>query len=124
MKAWMQIVGRLGRDPELTYTAEGVAIVRFSLATDRVVKSERVTDWWECVAYRRTAEVVGQYARKGQQLSVMGSPGWESWQGKDGQPRKDLRVTVQDVVLPARDAQQAQAEPAMAGAGAGHDLPF
>ena len=71
------LMGRLTRDPELKYTPGGnVPVVSFSIAVERnyVGNGERVTDFIDIVAWRRTAEFVSQWFTKGQMLVVVGNP--------------------------------------------------
>ena len=62
------LVGRLTRDPDLRYTSSGVAVATFSLAVNRNFTSqngERETDFINCVIWRKPAETLANYARKG-----------------------------------------------------------
>jgi len=68
---YVSLLGHLGSDPEMTYTPEGVAVTRFSIATTRRDK-EHTTDWHRCVAFNKTAEVIAQYAKKGDPLLLDG----------------------------------------------------
>ena len=64
-------IGRLTSDPELKYTQSGTAFAKFTLAINRVPKKEE-TDFINCTAWGKTAEVVGEWVRKGHRLAVMG----------------------------------------------------
>ena len=71
------LVGNLGKDPELRHTNSGDAVVNFSMAdteryTDKSGEKVEKTEWFNCVAFRRQAEVLAEYAKKGQQLAVSG----------------------------------------------------
>lgn len=82
------LMGRLTRDPEVRYSASGVAVARFTLAVDRrFVKQgeQRQADFINIVAFRQTAEFVGKYFVKGQLVAVVGSIQTRSWDGEDGQ---------------------------------------
>ena len=64
-------IGRLTNDPELKYTQAGMAYAKFTLAINRVPKKDE-TDFINCTAWGKTAEVVGEYVRKGHKLAVIG----------------------------------------------------
>lgn len=64
------LIGKLGRDPETTYSGAGLAIVKFSLATTETVKKEKQTSWHRCVAFGKTAETIEKYCKKGSKLLV------------------------------------------------------
>ena len=99
------IVGNVGRDPELRYVGSGIAVTDFSLAvtrrrTDLDGNRQETTTWWKVTCWRKTAEIVAQYVRKGRQVLVVASQvEAESFQGRDGQARVQLKVTADDVRL-------------------------
>lgn len=64
-------IGRLTNDPEMKYTQAGMAYAKFTLAINRVPKKDE-TDFINCTAWGKTAEVVGEYVRKGHRLAVTG----------------------------------------------------
>ena len=71
----VMLIGRLGQDPELKYTPSGAAVLSFSIATNTSYKSQdgnsvENTEWHRIVAWRKTAEFVGQYAKKGTRVYV------------------------------------------------------
>ena len=65
------LTGRLTRDPELKYGQSGKAYSRFSLAVNRVGKKDEA-DFVNCVAFGKTAEIVGEHLRKGKRIGVQG----------------------------------------------------
>jgi single-strand DNA-binding protein len=69
------LAGRLTKDPELKYTASGVAVVTFTLATDRdyKVNEEYPTDFLNCVAWRQTAETIANFLKKGSFIAIEGT---------------------------------------------------
>ena len=85
------LVGRLTRDPEQSYTASNLSIVKFTIAVDRKFKDsqtgERKTDFFNCRAFRQTADFVSQYITKGQLVAVEGRVEINKVQGNDGNPR-------------------------------------
>ncbi len=99
------IEGRLGRDPELKYTPKGQAVARFSLAIGRKWKNEagdeqEETTWVECNAWGKTAEIAGQYMKKGTEHLVEGRLKQENWDDKKtGEKRSKLVVVVDHLRL-------------------------
>ncbi|HPA44399.1 MAG TPA: single-stranded DNA-binding protein [bacterium] len=94
------LIGRLTRDPEMKYTNSGVALVRFSLAVDRRFKNaqgERETDFINLVAWRKTAELINQYVKKGEQIAVQGSLQMRKYQTQQGENRTVYEVVVDDM---------------------------
>jgi single-strand DNA-binding protein len=107
------IIGRLSRDPELKMTQNKVPVCSFTLAVDRRVKEggNRVTDWIECVAWRKQAEFLAQYFRKGQRVLVVGQVQTRSWE-KDGQKRSVTEILVDELeFVEAKAAPVATAAP-------------
>lgn len=81
------LVGRLTKDPELKYTQSGVAVCRFTLACNRPFKSEggeQQADFIQCVAWRKQAENISNYLRKGSLTGVDGRITTGSFEGQDG----------------------------------------
>lgn len=95
------LVGNLTRDPELRYTSSGVAIARISLAVNRNWKSEsgemrEEVTFVDVDAFRRQAEVLGQYLKKGRPILVEGRLKLDQWEDKQsGQKRSRLGVVLE-----------------------------
>lgn len=85
------LVGRLTRDPEQSYTASNLSIAKFTIAVDRQYKDtqtgERKTDFFDCRAFRQTADFVSQYITKGQLVAVEGRVEINKVPGQDGTSR-------------------------------------
>lgn len=91
--------GRLGRDPESKHFESGAANTKFSIAVDRP-KKDAPTDWFECVAWDKTGEVVANYCKKGSLVGVTGSIYLETWTDREtGNPRSKHVINVQSVTL-------------------------
>ena len=93
------ILGRLGADPELKYTQDQTPVSNFSVATSVSYKSksgEKVdkTSWHRCVAWRKTAEVINQYFKKGNQIYIEGSLESRSYEDQNGEKRFITEVLV------------------------------
>ena len=96
----VELLGRVGADPEMKYTASGVAVTQLRLATDRVRKGvEAETDWHSVVVWDKLADAVANYVEKGQRLYVSGRLVQNSWTGDDGQRRYCTEIHAQDVVF-------------------------
>ena len=81
------LIGRLGKDPEVRYTAGGQAVANFSVATDESYKNkegEKVqkTEWMNIVMWGKLAEVAQQYLKKGQLVYLEGKLQTRSWEDK------------------------------------------
>ena len=96
----VELLGRVGADPEMRYTASGTAVTQVRLATDRGRKNgEDATDWHTVVVWDKLGEAVAQYVEKGQRLYVAGRLVQSSWEGDDGQRRYRTEVHAQEVVF-------------------------
>ena len=99
------LVGNLGKDPEVKYTPSGMAVARFTLATNDRFKDKEGnwqdrTEWHNLVAFQRTAEIVGEYLKKGRTVYVEGKLQTSSWDDKEsGQKRYRTEIIVNDLVL-------------------------
>lgn len=93
------LVGRLGRDPEVRHSSNGMEISSFSLATERKKGGDKVTTWHRCTAFDKTANVVNQYTTKGQMLYVEGSIDHEEYTDKDGAKKTATKILVSNVQL-------------------------
>jgi single-strand DNA-binding protein len=96
------IIGNLGADPEMRYTANGSAVTNFNVATSRSytnAQSERVeeTEWFSVVTWNRLAETCAQYLSKGRQVFVEGRMQTRSWDGQDGQKRYKTELVAETV---------------------------
>lgn len=97
------IVGRLGRDPEVRYTPDGVAVTNFSIATSEEWKDKNSgekrerTEWHRVVAFRKLGEICGEYLSKGRQVYVEGRLRTRDWQDRDGNKRYTTEVVASDV---------------------------
>lgn len=94
------LVGRLVADPEVATTPSGISRVRFRMAVDRNYKNkqgERDTDFISIVAWRRLAEIVGQYAKKGRLILVEGRLEVRDYQTPEGENRRIYEVVADNV---------------------------
>lgn len=88
----VMLIGNLGKDPEIRYTAGGSAVASFSLATSEKFKNksgewEERTEWHNVTLWGRTAEIAGEYLSKGKTVYIEGRLQTRKWQDKDGRDR-------------------------------------
>lgn len=94
------LMGRLTRDPELRHTQSGTPVCSFSIACERDFKNangERDTDFFDCVAWRQTAEFVSQYFTKGRMAIVEGRLQNRDWTDNEGNKRRSTEIIVSSV---------------------------
>ena len=100
----VMLIGRLGQDPELKYTPAGAAVLTLSVATNTSWKSQdgsqqEQTEWHRVIAWRKLAEVIAQYAKKGNRIYVEGRLNTRSWEDKDGVKRYTTEVVADHIQL-------------------------
>jgi len=113
------IIGRLGKDPEIKYTTEGQPICNFSIATSERWKSksgEKVekTEWHNCTAFGKLAEICEKYLTKGSQIYVEGKIQTNSYEAKDGSGKRySTKINVREMKMlggkPSGDQGQREA---------------
>jgi single-strand DNA-binding protein len=96
------IVGNLGREPELRYTPQGVAVCSFSVATnekrrDKSGEFQDVTTWFRVTLWRQQAETASKYLTKGSPVYIEGRLKQEEWTDRDGNTRYTLDVQATDM---------------------------
>ena len=93
------LIGNLTRDPELTETPSGVPVCRFGLAVNRNYSSqdgERQPDFFNCTAWRSTAETIARYTKKGNKIAIVGSIQLRNYEDNQGIKRTAVDIIVQD----------------------------
>jgi single-strand DNA-binding protein len=101
------LVGNLGKDPELRYTASGTAVCNFSLATterykDRDGNNQEKTEWHNIVVWRQLAEICGKYLTKGKQIYVEGKLQTRKWEDRDGNTRYTTEIVADQMQMLSR----------------------
>lgn len=94
------LIGNLTRDPELTETSSGIPVCHFSIAVNRNYSSqdnERQTDFFNCTAWRATAETIARYTKKGNKVAVSGSVQLRNYEDNQGVKRTAVDIIVQDI---------------------------
>ena len=89
------LVGRTTRDPELKFGQSGKAFCKFTLAVNRAYKKDEV-DFINCTAFNKTAELIGEYVRKGNKCGVQGTLQMQRYE-KDGEKRTSYEVIVNQI---------------------------
>ena len=96
----VNLIGRLTNKPTFGYTNSNIAYARFTIAVNRNFKNangERQADFINCIAYRKTAELINQYANKGDLLGVEGRIQTGSYTASDGSKRYTTDVIVENI---------------------------
>ena len=104
------IRGNLGKDPETRFTAAGDPVANFSVAVTEKYNGNETTEWFNCVAFRKTAEVVQKYLAKGASVLIEGKIQTREWE-KDGVKRKSIQVIVREIDMCGGGRKKADAEP-------------
>jgi len=96
------LLGRLGKDPEMRYAPSGTAIAKFSIATNSRQKNQSgewvdSTEWHNLVAFGKTAEIAGEYLKKGKQVFIEGRLNTSSWEDAQGQKKYKTEIIVSEL---------------------------
>ena len=117
------LLGNVGQDPEMRYLPSGEAVAKFSIATtetwkDKAGGKQERTDWHRVEFIGRTAEIVGEYVKKGRQVYVEGSVRYDKWTDKEGVEKLLTKIKGDKLtLLGSRDG-------ASGGGGGGGDASF
>jgi single-strand DNA-binding protein len=99
------LIGNLGKDPEVKFPPSGTPVAKFSLATNERFKDKEGqwqdrTEWHNITAWARTAEIAGEYLKKGSKVYIEGSLRTHSWDDKQTNQKKYMtEIIVNDLVL-------------------------
>jgi len=123
------LIGHLGRDPEMRYTPEGQPVTSFSVASTRKYtmssgEQREETEWFNCSAWGKLAEITNQYLTKGKQVYIEGRLRARTYQAQSGETRVSLDISVNEVQFLGGQSAGQQAGDAQVGGdqGAGeHD---
>ena len=100
----VQVIGTLGRDPEMKYLPSGSAVVAVSVATDESYNDKQSgqkvekTEWHRITAFGKLAEIIGQYLKKGSKAYFEGKLRTREWE-KDGVKRYTTEIVVNDMMM-------------------------
>jgi len=126
------LVGNLGKDPEVKYLDNGVAVANFSLATTENYKNkegEKVsqTEWHNIVLWRGLAEIAEKYLKKGASVYIEGKIKTRKWEDKDGNTRYNTEILADNMTMLGgkKDSQENPKNPPQETASdKADDLPF
>ena len=126
------LIGNLGKDPEVRYTASGTAVASFSLATSEKFKNkggewEERTEWHNVTLWGRLAEIAGEYLGKGKTVYIEGRLQTKKWQDRDGKDRFTTEIVGEKMQMLSRKDGSNQEETGQTHEGPGFpegDDPF
>ena len=100
----VQLIGRLGKDPETRYMTNGEAVTNVSLATsenykDKSGEKQEKTEWHRVVAWRKLGEIVGEYLKKGRLVYIEGKIQSREYEGKDGVKRRTFEIVASEMKM-------------------------
>ena len=124
------IVGNLGQDPEIRYTASGIPVAGFTVAVNEVYKGKdgqkvKKVHWFRVSAFQRLAEVVGEYCTKGSKVGVRGQLQQRSWQDSEGLNHSLVEIRARELeLLSGKNGNSAASEDDIPAATEDDDIPF
>ena len=100
----VMLIGRLTRNPESKTTPQGVTVVNFGIATNRVWKDDQgnqrdATEFHNIVAWRKLGEICAQYLTKGRQVYIEGHLQTRSWDGQDGKKNYRTEIVADNMIM-------------------------
>jgi len=128
-----QIIGHLGRDPDVRCTPEGTAIANLAVATNQTWKDksgekQERTEWHRVVLFGKVAEIAGEYLKKGSLVYLQGRLQTRKWQGDDGQDRYTTEIVADRMRMLGgkgeRDTRAANGKPVAPEPPFDDDIPF
>lgn len=126
------LIGRVGKDPEIRYSTTGDAIANFTIATSESYKDKQTgekvekTEWHNVSAFRRLAEIIGEYVKKGSLIYVEGKIQTRKYQ-KDGEDRYATGIVISEMKMlggkgDGQQSQQTRGTSAPQGGGSFDDM--
>jgi len=132
----VMLIGNLGKDPELRYTTSGVAVATFSLATNESWKdqdgnTQERTEWHNIVAWKKLAEICGEWLKKGKKVYIEGRIQTRSYDDKNTGAKKYITEIVAENMIMLDSKGSQESAPSASGvaetsspAAVENDLPF
>lgn len=99
LKNSQQIIGNLGKDPEIRETGTGKKVASFPVAVSEKYKDQENTTWFNCVAWEKTAEIIEKYLKKGSKVAIEGRTAFRTYEDKDGQTRYVTELVVNELLM-------------------------
>lgn len=100
------LIGRLGKEPELRFSANGMPISTFSLAVEEFGGGKTTTQWFNIVAFEKLAETCEKYLVKGQEIQVVGRIKLEEYTDKEGHKRQSTKIHISQMQMLAKPKGQ------------------
>lgn len=117
-------IGNLGKDPEIKMTTSGKSVATFSLATKVWSAQGDQTEWLNCVAWERIAQLSADYLKKGSLVYIEGVMKTRSWEDADGKKSYKTEITVREIkFLSSKKSENNYSEPSNTPTST-DDLPF
>jgi len=105
--------GRIGNELDMQYSTSGKAFLKFNLAVSRIRKESGTdTDWFRCVAFGKTAELMNQYLSKGSKILVEGAMQTSNYEGRGGEKKYSVEVIVDRVEFLEKKKGEGEAQTA------------
>jgi single-strand DNA-binding protein len=121
----VQLIGNLGKDPEIKYTPQGTPVAKLTIATnerfkDKAGEWQDRTEWHNVVLWQRLAEIAGEYLKKGGKVYIEGRLQTRSWDDKQtGQKKYMTEVVASDLILLGGRGEGGESSGSSRGAAAG-----
>lgn len=123
----VNLLGHLGRDPEVRYFPDGTPVTTISLATGEAWKDKasgerrESTEWHRVVFVRRVAEIAGKYLVSGSLIDIEGKLRTRKWTDKDGVERYSTEIVAHSLLMLGGKRKEGGPEEAVGGSGAGDE---
>ena len=123
------IVGNIGQDPEIRYTASGMPVASFTVAVNEVYKGKdgqkvKRVHWFRVTAFQRLAEIVGEYCTKGSKVGIRGQLQYRQWQDNEGLNHNIVEIRARELeLLSGKNGNPATTEEDIPAAPEDDDIP-
>ena len=114
----VQLIGRLGREPEVRYTTEGKCVAKLAIATSESYKDKATgeprqeTEWHRVALFGRTGEVAARYLKKGSLVFIEGRIRTRKWQDKSGQDQYTTEIVGHEMKMLSGKGESNEGSPA------------
>ena len=100
----VQLIGNLGQNPEIINLDSGKKLAKISIATNETYKNNKGetikdTQWHNCVAWGKTADIIEQYLQKGNEIAIEGKLVNKSYEDKNGDKRYSTEIVINDLLM-------------------------
>ena len=104
LKNSVLLIGNLGKDPEMKKLQNGSSVTNFSLATNETYNNSKgekttTTQWHNCVAWGKTAEIINKWLKKGEKIAAQGKITYRNYEDKNGQVRYLTEIVVHEIEM-------------------------